>query len=239
MNSTAALITSVLDQLTHYRASRIDPTPDTPTVLNDSNIVLLEKAVFDLAQHFSTSGTSSNLSDVVDLPMPADEAALNSGLGLGPIRDPLWTAIPMTILYVVILVTGLIGNCVTCIVIARNRYMHTATNYYLFSLAISDLLLLILGLPQEIQQIWQRYPYVFGEVFCVLRGFSSEASTNSSVLTITAFTVERYLAICHPLRAHTMSKLSRAVKFIVAIWILGFLCAAPIAYQMGIVFDYV
>lgn len=187
-----------------------------------------------------TNSTWQNyLSKVIDsLPMPSDEASLNNELGLGPIRDPLWTAIPMTVLYVLILVTGVIGNVITCIVIARNRYMHTATNYYLFSLAISDLLLLVLGLPQEIQQIWQRYPYLFGEVFCVLRGFSSEASTNSSVLTITAFTMERYVAICHPLKAHTMSKLSRAVKLIVIIWLLGFLCAAPIAYQFGIVFDY-
>ncbi|KAH9420605.1 G-protein coupled receptor [Dermatophagoides pteronyssinus] len=144
----------------------------------------------------------------------------------------------MTILYILILVTGVIGNVLTCVVIARNRYMHTATNYYLFSLAISDLLLLVLGLPQEIYQIWYRYPYIFGEAFCILRGFSSEASTNSSVLTITAFTMERYIAICHPLRAHTMSKLSRAIKLIIIIWLLGFLCAAPIAYQFGIVFDY-
>ena len=176
---------------------------------------------------------------IESLPMPTDEASLNSELGLGPVRDPLYTAIPMTILYILILVTGVIGNLITCVVIVRNRYMHTATTEYLCSLAISDLLLLILGLPQEIQQIWRRYPYAFGEVFCILRGFSSEASTNSSVLTITAFTVERYVAICHPLRAHTMSKLSRAVKLIIIIWLLGFLCAAPIAYQFGIVFDYV
>jgi len=36
--------------------------------------------------------------------------------------------------------TGVIGNVTTCVVIARNSYMHTATNYYLFSLAISDML---------------------------------------------------------------------------------------------------
>lgn len=193
-----------------------------------------------IATEASNGSWQTSLVGLIDsLPMPTDEATMNSELGLGPIRDPLWTAIPMTVLYVLILVTGVVGNVLTCVVIVRNRYMHTATNYYLFSLAISDLLLLVLGLPQEIQQIWQRYPYAFGEVFCVLRGFSSEASTNSSVLTITAFTMERYVAICHPLKAHTMSKLSRAMRLIVIIWLLGFLCAAPIAYQFGIVFDYV
>ena len=157
---------------------------------------------------------------------------------LGPIRDPLSTVIPMTVIYALILITGVIGNSITCLVIARNRYMHTATNFYLFSLAISDLLLLVLGLPQEIYQLWQRYPYAFGDIFCVLRGLTSEASTNSSVLTITAFTIERYVAICHPLKAHTMSKLSRAVKLIIIIWILGVICAIPVTYQYGIIYEY-
>ncbi|XP_013773417.1 pyrokinin-1 receptor-like isoform X1 [Limulus polyphemus] len=154
---------------------------------------------------------------------------------LGPTRDPPSTVIPMTLIYTVILVTGVVGNICTCVVIARNKYMHTATNYYLFSLAVSDLLLLILGLPQEMYQLWQRYPYIFGEFFCIFRGLTSETSTNASILTITAFTVERYLAICHPLRAHTMSKLSRAIMAIIIIWLVSAMCAVPLAIQFGIV----
>lgn len=58
---------------------------------------------------------------------------------------PLEIIVPMTIIYLVIFVTGVVGNIIVCIVIVRNVSMHTATNYYLFSLAISDLLLLLLG----------------------------------------------------------------------------------------------
>ena len=53
--------------------------------------------------------------------------------------------IMLTVIYVIIFITGVLGNVVTCIVIARNKGMHTAVNYYLFSLAVSDLLLLISG----------------------------------------------------------------------------------------------
>lgn len=52
----------------------------------------------------------------------------------------------LTVIYVIIFITGVLGNVVTCIVIARNKGMHTAVNYYLFSLAVSDLLLLISGM---------------------------------------------------------------------------------------------
>nr|CAD7408575.1 unnamed protein product [Timema cristinae] len=174
-------------------------------------------------------------------------------------RDPLFIVVPITVIYALIFLLGIIGNVSTCIVIARNKHMHTATNYYLFSLAVSDMLLLVSGLPPEMYNIWSSvpdntgkelisaldqmttyrtdnsgihfkatgYPYVFGEVFCVIQGFAAETSANATVLTITAFTVERYVAICHPFQSHTVSKLSRAVRFVVGIWLLALCLAVP------------
>lgn len=77
-----------------------------------------------------------------------------------------------------------------------------------------------------------RYPYVFGEFFCRLTGFAQETSANATVLTITAFTVERYVAICHPFLTYTSySNLSRAVKYIIAIWALALCLAVPQVIQ--------
>lgn len=156
---------------------------------------------------------------------------------MGPLRDPLSTVIPMTIVYALILVTGLVGNFVTCTVICKNKYMHSSTNYYLFSLAVSDMLLLVLGLPQELWMLWQKYPFVLGETWCVLRALFSETCTNASVLTITAFTVERYIAICYPLKAHTMSQLPRAIKTILVIWVIAAISSTPISLQLGIIYQ--
>ena len=52
---------------------------------------------------------------------------------------------PVTIIYILMFIMGVIGNVAVCLVIVHNKSMHTATNYYLFSLAISDLIILILG----------------------------------------------------------------------------------------------
>lgn len=71
-------------------------------------------------------------------------------------HDPLYVAIPFTFLYSFILIAGILGNLITCTVIFKNKYLHTATNYYLLSLAVSDLLLLVFGLPLEIYYIWRR-----------------------------------------------------------------------------------
>ncbi|CAG9823747.1 unnamed protein product [Phaedon cochleariae] len=145
----------------------------------------------------------------------------------GPKRDPLYIVVPMSVVYVAIFVCGVLGNVSTFVVIARNKSMHTATNYYLFSLAMSDLLLLTSGLPPEIYSIWSKT--------LLFQGFAAETSANATVLTITAFTIERYVAICHPFLSHTLSKLSRAVKYIIAIWVIAMCLAIPQAMAFGVV----
>lgn len=74
----------------------------------------------------------------------------------GQPRDSLYVIIPMTLFYAIIFLTGVIGNVSTCIVIFYNKYMHTATNFYLFSLAVSDLVLLLSALPKEVYELWFR-----------------------------------------------------------------------------------
>lgn len=42
------------------------------------------------------------------------------------------------------------------------------------------------------------------------------------------------MAICHPLRAHTMSNLQRVIKLVFVIWLMSAACALPLALQFGI-----
>ncbi len=149
------------------------------------------------ASNMAAAATQSTTtgSDVIALPHNITqeelEASMNLTLILGPKRQELYLVVPITLVYCLIFVTGIIGNVSTCIVIARNKYMQTATNYYLFNLAVADLLVLVLGLPQETYQFWSAYPWIFGNTFCVIRTMAAETSTYASILTITAFTVER------------------------------------------------
>lgn len=60
-------------------------------------------------------------------------------------RDPLSIIVPITVIYAIIFIAGILGNVITCVVIATNKTMHTATNYYLFNLAVSDTFILLFG----------------------------------------------------------------------------------------------
>lgn len=83
--------------------------------------------------------------------------------------------------------------------------------------------------PSELYSIWEAYPWRFGKEFCVLKSYIQEITAYASVLTITAFTMERYAAICHPMRFQSFSNLSRSIKVIVTVWIVAFCCALPYA----------
>jgi len=70
------------------------------------------------------------------------------------------------------------------------------------------------------------------------RTLAAETSTYASILTITAFTVERYVAICHPVKSRLAFKsgLQRSVRLVLLIWIVAAVCSVPIVLQYGVVY---
>lgn len=64
---------------------------------------------------------------------------------LGAQHLPLSTIVPISVVYTIIFILGVLGNVSTILVILKNKYMHTPTNVYLANLAISDLLTHLVG----------------------------------------------------------------------------------------------
>ncbi|XP_076078940.1 pyrokinin-1 receptor-like [Mytilus galloprovincialis] len=168
-----------------------------------------------------------NNSTGINVNLVENYTSLNVQDYLGPQRNKFFIVICLTIIYTTIFVTGLMGNLFTCIVILKNFYMRTVTNYYLASLALADLLTLTFALPPEVYNIWESYPWRFGEPFCIFKAFLLESTSYASVLTITGFTIERYIAICHPIVGQRVSRQSRAIKCIIVIWIISGIVALP------------
>lgn len=50
---------------------------------------------------------------------------------------------------------------------------------------------------------------------------------NASSLSLTAFTVERYIAICHTMKAQSVCTVKRAKKIILGVWAFAFCYSAP------------
>jgi hypothetical protein len=63
----------------------------------------------------------------------------------GPKHMEKSVAVGMTIFYGSLFLLGVPGNFLTCLIIFMNSYMRAAPNYYLFNLAVADILTLSIG----------------------------------------------------------------------------------------------
>ena len=145
------------------------------------------------------------------------------------VRLPTEALYPLTAIYVLMGITGTLGNSMVCIVIFRNISMRTSTNLFLFTLACADIATLLMGVTFDLSVYWRQYPWQLGEVSCRLRAMVSEMSQYTSVLTILAFSCERYLAICRPIYSYTMAGFKRTCKIIFMICIVSALASIPFA----------
>lgn len=116
-----------------------------------NNIYTLERFAREMYQNYSINVSSlaadENITSHTDfIKLLVNRTSNNLTIStIDNQRDQISIILPITIIYVIIFVAGVLGNVITCTVISRNKCMQTATNYYLFNLAISDLLLLVSG----------------------------------------------------------------------------------------------
>ena len=156
------------------------------------------------------------------------ESTNDTNTNLPPLLSPAYRLVG-GILVTIIFVVGLVGNILVTIVVWRARSMHTPTNCYLVSLAIADnLLLLSAPVATLVEIVVGVYgQFALGETSCAVMVFSQYLGVNVSSLSIAAFTVERYIAICHPMRAQHMCTVRRAKRIITVLWLFGTIYCAP------------
>ncbi|XP_060063137.1 thyrotropin-releasing hormone receptor-like [Ylistrum balloti] len=128
----------------------------------------------------------------------------------------------------IIFVIGMLGNILVIVVISRRRSMQTPTNCYLISLSVADCLLLLSAtLPAIPQPFFRRNHWPWGRALCSLLVFVQYLGADASALSITAFTLERYIAICHPMKAQTICTARRAKRIIISLWCFSVLYCTP------------
>lgn len=189
----------------------------------------LQSSDSNVSKLFHNRSVPQNLTGNYSYGQPAE---VNLAEILGPKQSPFF--LPVTSVYLLIFLTGLSGNLLTCAVIARHKKMQNPTNLYLVSLALSDLLVLLFGMPLEIYELWQNYPFPFGEVGCYFKTFLFETVCFASILNVTVLSVERYIAVLHPLKTRYLSTNQHAKRVIANVWVVSMICAIPNTLLHGI-----
>ncbi|GJQ87438.1 GPRGHP2 [Trypoxylus dichotomus] len=92
-------------------------------------------------------------------------------------------------------------------------------------LATSDLLIITTEI--SCQTLEDFIPGDFAGKFQTIYYYLIEIGKYATLLTVTAFSVERYLAICHPLKHYKVVEVSRTVRIVVTIWCSSLVLAFP------------
>lgn len=142
-----------------------------------------------------------------------------------------WPNIPMNTIipaiYSVICVLGITANALAvCVLGHASASRRTVANTFMLNLCVSDLLFL-LSLPLWAVYYANGYYWPFGLVACKVSGFLLPLNLYASIFFITSMSVDRYLAIVHPLRSQSARDPKRARLACLFVWVLAFACSAP------------
>uniref|UniRef100_A0A8D0CBF4 G-protein coupled receptors family 1 profile domain-containing protein n=1 Tax=Salvator merianae TaxID=96440 RepID=A0A8D0CBF4_SALMN len=148
-----------------------------------------------------------------------------------------WIKITLALVYSFIFVAGVLGNSVTIQttkVLQKKGYLQKEVTDHMVSLACSDLLVILLGMPVEFfSMIWSPFSVPQANLACKLYCFLFEACSYATVLHVATLSFERYIAICHPFKFKAMSGPCKVKILITFVWITSVLVALPLLFSMG------
>ncbi|XP_058881364.1 delta-type opioid receptor-like [Acipenser ruthenus] len=139
---------------------------------------------------------------------------------------PVVIAIIITALYSIVCVVGLVGNVLVMYVIIRYTKMKTATNIYILNLALADALATSTLPFQSVNYLMGTWP--FGAVLCKIVMSIDYYNMFTSIFTLTIMSVDRYIAVCHPVKALDFRTPRNAKIINVCSWILSSAIGLPV-----------
>ncbi|XP_071362776.1 type-2 angiotensin II receptor-like [Trachinotus anak] len=163
---------------------------------------------------YLTTDIYSNISFASSAPLCADWHPI-----------PITTVIPT--IYSIICVLGTVVNALAVSVLAHaSTSRRTVANTFMLNLCVSDLLFL-LSLPLWAVYYSRGYSWPFGRVACKICGMLHNLNLYASIFFITSMSMDRYLAIVHPLRSQSARDPRRARLTCILVWVLACACSAP------------
>ncbi|XP_071107564.1 neuropeptide receptor 15-like isoform X2 [Haliotis cracherodii] len=168
--------------------------------------------------------TSHNASESIRIGMNGSHPVIPVSSSATPSMD---TVVLLSIVFIIICSVGIFGNIlVITAVLIDDKMRKCVTNFFIINLAVADIFIMILGIP-EIGQFVLSRGWLLGPVACKVNRFLLVSSLYCSVWSLLAVSVERFVAIVFPIKAHIVCTRKKILCVIAFIWPVAIGCGLP------------
>ena len=153
--------------------------------------------------------------------MRGNQSHITEFLLLGLTSDPkqqVWLFASFLAMYLV----NVGGNSVIIAAIRGDAHLHTTMYFFLSNLSLVDICFTTVIVPQIlVNMLTQRKAILFAQCLAQMYFFVAFGTTDSFLLA--AMALDRYVAICHPLRYTTTMNPRRCFQLVTASWLVSHL----------------
>ncbi|XP_041361116.1 FMRFamide receptor-like [Gigantopelta aegis] len=149
---------------------------------------------------------SSNFNVAITVPAAPSQPSNDT---ITPQALVLTRFVVQTILVPIVVTIGLLGNVLNIVVLSHPK-MRTSTNVYIMVLALADTFYLVFSFAlsfarcSNLDQSYAAFQFVpYGRVI-------SDTAGNTAVWITVIFTIERYVAVCHPMKGKAWCTVTKA-----------------------------
>ncbi|XP_062124596.1 allatostatin-A receptor isoform X1 [Drosophila sulfurigaster albostrigata] len=148
------------------------------------------------------------------------------------IRSVIRWVVP--ICFGIIAITGFLGNLLVILVVVLNKNMHSTTNLLIVNLAAADLMFVIFCVPfTGIDYVTMNWP--FGTLWCRTVQYLIVVTAYASIYTLVLMSVDRFLAVVHPIRSRMLRTEHITKIAIFTLWAVVLTISMPVTFAHDIV----
>ncbi|XP_045695263.1 5-hydroxytryptamine receptor 2A isoform X1 [Phyllostomus hastatus] len=152
------------------------------------------------------------------------EGCLSPPCLLLQLQEKNWSAL----LTAVVIVLTIAGNILVIMAVSLEKKLQNATNYFLMSLAIADMLLGFLVMPVSMLTILYGYRWPLPSKLCAVWIYLDVLFSTASIMHLCAISLDRYVAIQNPIHHSRFNSRTKAFLKIIAVWTISVGISMPI-----------
>ncbi|OCT92727.1 5-hydroxytryptamine receptor 2A [Xenopus laevis] len=168
--------------------------------------------------------TGVNTSEILNWTMASENLTHLTTEGSKFSLEKNWPAL----LTVIVIVVTIAGNILVIMAVSLEKKLQNATNYFLMSLAITDMLLGFLVMPVSMLNILNDYEWPLHRKLCPVWISLDVLFSTASIMHLCAISLDRYIAIRNPIHHSRFNSRTKAFAKIIAVWTISVGISMPV-----------